>query len=319
MALAPGTRLGPYEIVSALGAGGMGEVYRAHDPRLRRSIALKVLRPGPQADGARLLREARVVATLSDPHIVAVHDVGEHDGAVFMAMELVDGRPLSQLVQPGLALAEVLDLAIGIAAGLTSAHGAGVVHRDLKPANVMVTRSGAAKLLDFGLAMRPAAAASETSTFAALDGPGVVVGTVGYMSPEQADGRAADTRSDVFAFGAVCYELLTGRRPFDRESPLGTLAAILRDPPPPLGEARPEAPAQLVRIVDRCLRKDPDRRFQSMADLKAALEDVRDALGQPAPGIASAFGTPRRPSWARAAWGLGVIAAAVLAAGAGAW
>jgi eukaryotic-like serine/threonine-protein kinase len=179
MARASGTRLGPYEIVALLGAGGMGEVYRARDPRLRREVALKVLHPGPDADGRRLLHEARVVSTLSDPHIVTVHDVGEANGAVFVAMELVDGAPLSRrVVRGGLPLEELLRLAIDIAAGLARAHTAGIVHRDLKPANVMVTHDGTAKILDFGLATRTSPEAGDASTFTALAGQGVVAGTV---------------------------------------------------------------------------------------------------------------------------------------------
>ncbi len=316
MMLSPGVRLGHYEIVDQIGVGGMGEVYRARDARLRRDVAVKVLHPGPHADGARLLHEARVVSTLSDPHIVTIHDVGEHDGAVFVAMELVDGLPLSRIVRPGLPIAEVLDRAIDIAAGLASAHAAGVVHRDLKPANVMVTRSGAVKILDFGLATRTAMTGGETSTFTALDGPGVVAGTVGYMSPEQTEARPVDAQSDVFAFGVLLYELATGRRPFDRDSAAATLAAILRDPPLPLGEARPDAPAQLVRIVDRCLRKDPDRRFQSMADLRAALEDVRDDMMRGPAGIGSSPSRPTAPAARR--WTRAAIAAALAALGAAA-
>ncbi len=316
MALASGTRLGPYEIVALLGAGGMGEVYRARDPRLRREVALKVLHPGPDADGRRLLEEARVVSTLSDPHIVTVHDVGEASGGVFVAMELVDGAPLSRrVVRGGLPLDELLRLTIDIAAGLARAHAAGIVHRDLKPANVMVTRDGTAKILDFGLATRPSAE-GDTKTFTALAGPGVVAGTVGYMSPEQAEGRPVDARSDIFAFGIVVYELAAGRRPFDCESAVATLAAILRDPAEPLAEVRPDAPAQLVRIVDRCLRKDPDRRFQSMADLRAALEDVRDDLARPAP--VGAGRTAAQPALPARRWGGVATAAALLAAAAAA-
>ena len=202
------------------------------------------------------------------------------------------------------------------------AHAAGIVHRDLKPANVMVTHDGTAKILDFGLATRTSPEAGDTSTFTALAGQGVVAGTVGYMSPEQAEGRPVDARSDVFAFGVVVYELIAGRRPFDRESAVATLAAILRDPTEPLAEVRPDAPPALVRIVDRCLRKEPIRRFQTMIDLKAALEDVRDDLARPAPAGAGAAGSapaPRTRRWTGVAMAAALLAAAATAAGAVAW
>jgi Tol biopolymer transport system component len=320
MALPTGTRFGPYEITGALGAGGMGEVYRARDPRLHRDVALKVLHPGPHADAARLLREARVVATFgADPHVVTVYDVGESDGLGWVAMELVDGLPLSRRIVPGgLPLDDVLRLAADIAAGLARAHGAGIVHRDLKPANVMVTRDGTAKLLDFGLATRAEGPSGDTSTFAGLTGPGVVAGTVGYMSPEQAEGRPVDPRSDVFAFGLVLYEMATGRRAFERDSGMATLAAILRDPAPSLAASRPDAPRDLVRIVERCLRKAPERRVQSMADLRVALDDLRDDLAAPAP-VEPPRVAPIRGGWTRAAWAAGLLVAGALGAGAAAW
>jgi hypothetical protein len=293
MTLIAGTRLGRYEIVACLGTGGMGAVYRAHDSHLRRDVALKVLHRGPSADAARLLREARVVSTLSHPHIVTVHDADQVDGTAFVAMELVDGHPLSVLVRPGgLPIEELLRIGIDVAGGLARAHAAGIVHRDLKPANVMVTATGLAKILDFGLATRAAGDAGQTTLVESWAAPGVLAGTVGYMAPEQAEGRAVDARADIFAFGVVLYQLLTGSRPFERASAMATLAAILRDPHPPVIGARPDAPVQLVRIVDRCLRKEPERRFQSSADLRAALEDVRDELAHPAPVLVPA---PVRP------------------------
>jgi serine/threonine protein kinase len=314
MALASGTRLGPYEIVDLLGAGGMGEVYRARDARLRRDVAVKVLHPGRDGDGHRLLREARVVSTLTDPHIVAVHDVGEAGGAVFVAMELVDGVPLTRrVVRGGLPIEDLLRLAIDIAAGLACAHAAGVVHRDLKPANVMVTRGGVAKILDFGLATRASGDAVDTTTLESLAGPGVVAGTVAYMSPEQAEGRPVDARSDVFAFGVVIYELATGSRPFDRESAAGTLAAILRDPGEPLSVRRPDVPMALARIVERCLRKDPARRVQSMADLKVALEDLRDDLSKMPAALPTTSSPPAR-RWTAIAKAIGLAAAGAAAA-----
>jgi Tol biopolymer transport system component len=318
MALAAGTRLGRYEIVGLLGAGGMGEVYRARDQRLRRDVALKVLTPGPAADAARLLREARVVSTLSDPHLVTVFDADECDGIAFVAMELVDGAPLTRRIRPGgLAVDELLRLGIDVAAGLARAHAAGVVHRDLKPANVMVTSSGTAKILDFGLATQPEGRSGDTSTFAALSGPGVVAGTGGYMSPEQAEGRAVDARSDIFAFGVLLYELATGQRPFDRDSAVATLAAILRDPPPPLAGRRPDLPAPLIRLVERCLRKEPERRFHAVADVQIALDDLRDdaARGVSGPSLgAPATPQPRSRRWPAIA-AAALLAAAAAAAG----
>ncbi|MGD9903126.1 MAG: protein kinase [Vicinamibacterales bacterium] len=315
MRLAAGTALGPYRIVDLVGSGGMGEVYRARDERLRRDVALKVLRPGPGADAARLLREARVVSTLADPHIVTVYDVGEADGVAFVAMELVDGAPLTRRVRPGgLAVDELLRIAIDVAAGLARAHAAGVVHRDLKPANVMITASGSAKILDFGLATTDAVKTGDTSTFAAVTGPGVVAGTVGYMAPEQAEGRAVDARADVFSFGVVLYELATGRRPFDRDSGVATLAAILRDPVPPLSGLRPDVPAAFTRLVERCLRKEPERRFHAVADILIALEDVRDDVSR-GPSDAAGTGSASTPLARR--WPLRA-AAAFLAAAAGA-
>jgi len=315
MALAAGTRLGRYEIVGLLGAGGMGEVYRARDERLHREVALKVLHPGPAADAARLLREARVVSTLSDPHIVTVHDADECDGIAFVAMELVDGAPLTRRVRPGgLPVDELLRIGIDVAAGLARAHAAGVVHRDLKPANVMVTTSGTAKILDFGLATQPEGRSGDTSTFAAMSGPGVVAGTVGYMSPEQAEGRAVDARSDIFAFGVLLYELATGHRPFDRDSAVATLAAILRDPAPPVSDLRPDLPRALARLVERCLRKEPERRFHAVADVQIALEDLRDDVSRGMAGAAvgaAATPEPRSRRWPG-------VAAAVLLAGAAA-
>jgi len=321
MTLSVGTRLGRYEIVDLIGVGGMGEVYRARDLRLRREVALKVLHPGPAADAARLLREARVVSTLTDPHIVTVHDVDESDGIAFVAMELVDGVPLTRRVVPGgLPVDELLRLGIDVAAGLARAHAAGVVHRDLKPANVIVTATGTAKILDFGLATVVEGRGGETSTFAALSGPGVIAGTAAYMSPEQAEGRTVDARSDVFAFGVLLFELATGRRPFERDAAVATLAAILRDPAPPLADLRPDLPPALVHLVERCLRKEPDRRFHAIADVRVALEDLRDDLARGTTSIPGTVPHDRRGPWIVAAAALVVAGAmAATAAGAAGW
>ena len=318
MTVTAGTRLGPYEVVSRLGSGGMGEVYRARDTRLRRQVALKVLRGAAGLDQEQLLQEARLASTLNDPHIVSVYDVGEEAGTVFVAMELVDGVTLADRVRGGrLRLEETVRIAMQIASALARAHAAGLVHRDLKPANVMITADGHVKILDFGLAKRVSGATGDTATIAGASGSGMVVGTAAYMSPEQAEGRPVDARSDVFAFGVTLYELLTGRRPFERDSVIATLAAILRDPVEPLASLRPELPAELVRIVDRCLRKDPARRFQSAADLKVALEDVLDDLahGQASATPAQSMREARPSTWRRLSYGaagVALLAAAVM-------
>jgi hypothetical protein len=270
MPLAPGTRLGPYEIVAPLGAGGMGEVYRARDTRLGREVALKILPEDVAHDTARRHRfelEARAVAALSHPNIVAVYDVG--DG--YMVGELVEGASLRG---QKFGARKSVEVAIQIADGLAAAHAAGITHRDLKPDNVLLARDGRAKILDFGLAKMTApraaaAAAAETVTVASE--PGVVMGTVGYMSPEQVRGQEANPRSDIFSFGLILYELLTGRRAFAGETSAETMTAILRQEVPEMPES---VPAGLRQIVTHCLEKDPANRFQSAKDLGFALRQV---------------------------------------------
>lgn len=272
MALASGASLGPYHIVTLLGTGGMGEVYRAQDTRLRREVAVKTLKTDGVIDAAaraRFQREARSVAALNHPHICAVYDVGVHDDTDYLVMELLDGETLaSRLARGPLPVKDTLRYAGQIAAALGAAHRAGIVHRDLKPGNVMLTRAGA-KLMDFGLAMRcgPEAPAAETlSTAMAMSVPGVIMGTWPYMAPEQILGRPADARTDVFAFGVVLYEMLAGRRPFlgDRAT---CIAEILERDPPPLARVAPHLPDALCRVVEKCLLKDPDHRWQTMHDL----------------------------------------------------
>ena len=251
--LTPGTRLGPYQIESAIGAGGMGEVYKATDTRLGRTVAIKTLRVG---QGPRFLQEARAIAALSHPHICVLHDIGPD----YLVMEYLDGAP----VQGPLPLEEAMRVAVQIVDALEAAHGKGIFHRDLKPANIMMTRTGA-KVLDFGLAKIVAddSEADATRTMA-----GTVLGTAAYMSPEQAQGRPADARSDVFSFGAVLYEILTGKRAFGGASMLETLSAVVHNDPPPSN-----SPAW--DIVKRCLAKQPQQRFQTMAEVRAALQQVR--------------------------------------------
>ncbi len=294
MRLTSGTRLGLYEIVSSLGAGGMGEVYRARDPRLGRDVAIKVLPESLSGDAdhlARLEREARTVAGLSHPNIVVLHSVEEQGGVRFLTMELVEGESLAHEVRPGgLPLGRVLDLAIPLADALAAAHERGVIHRDLKPANVMVTREGRVKVLDFGLAKSspPGAAAGESLTRSTT---GEGSGTAPYMAPEQVRGEATDARTDLFAFGILLFELATGRRPFEGATAADVGSAILRDAPPSVISLRGDLPGDFGRIVGRCLEKDPERRAQTAKDVRDKLELVRRAatVGSlaPAPAMAS--------------------------------
>ncbi|MDZ4804527.1 MAG: protein kinase [Candidatus Eisenbacteria bacterium] len=290
MPLTPGTRLGTYEIVAPLGAGGMGEVYRARDLRLGREVALKVL-PADVATHpdrlARFEREARTVAALSHPNIVVLHSV-EDDGDIrFLTMELVEGQSLDQLVTPGgLPVARLLELGISLSDALTSAHEKGVIHRDLKPANVMVNREGRVKVLDFGLAKlaadgaEPGLDSTQAPTVVSpLSSPGLVVGTVPYMAPEQIRGETADARSDLFALGIILHELAAGRRPFTGASLAEVSSAILRDTPEPLGNVRPDLQGDLERIVSRCLEKNPRDRFQTALDVCNELRRAGNTIG----------------------------------------
>ncbi len=286
MPLTPTTRLGSYEIISSLGAGGMGEVYRAKDLRLGREVALKVL-PADVADTDRLARferEAKTVASLNHPNIVVLHSIEEVAGTRFLTMELVEGRDLTALVAPGgLSLTQVLDLAIPMADALVAAHEKGVVHRDLKPANVMVTREGRVKVLDFGLAKltrtEPDLQNTQAPTIVApLSMAGEVMGTVPYMAPEQILGQAVDTRTDLFSFGILIYELATGRRPFAGQTSWELASAIMNDRPASLTSIRSDLPADLERIVGRCLEKRPRERFQTALDVMNELRGLRRTL-----------------------------------------
>jgi len=289
MMLTTGAKLGPYEIVGAIGAGGMGEVYRARDTRLDREVAVKVL-PASFANGPERLRrferEARIIASLSHPNLLAIHDVGVHSGTQYLVSELLDGESLRVALSRGaLPQRKALEYAVQIAQGLAAAHEKTIVHRDLKPENIFLTRDGRVKLLDFGLAklapLGEDTSAGATLTAAASDetSPGVVLGTVGYMSPEQVRGEAADHRSDIFAFGSILYEMLSGRRAFKRETSAETMTAILKEDPPELGEPTLRVSPALDRIVRRCLEKSPDLRFQSAKDLAFALEGISGTTG----------------------------------------
>jgi serine/threonine protein kinase/Flp pilus assembly protein TadD len=282
--LAVGTRLGPYEILAPLGAGGMGEVYRARDTRLGRDVALKVL-PGAFTKDpsrlARLEREARTVAALNHPNIVTLFSFEEANGIHFLAMELVEGQSLHQLITPGgLPVDRVLDVTIGLADALVAAHQRGVVHRDLKPANVMLTPAGCVKVLDFGLAKPVQAEAAPGATQATVDlsGIGFVIGTVPYMAPEQVRCEPVDARTDLFAFGSIAYELCTGRRPFGGATLADVSSSILRDSPEPPTSLRADLPGTLGRIVTRCLQKEPRDRYQTALELSDELRLLRKTL-----------------------------------------
>ncbi|MDQ5870833.1 MAG: protein kinase [Acidobacteriota bacterium] len=293
MSLSPGTRLGPYEIVAPLGAGGMGEVYRARDGRLERDVAIKVLPERVAADPgalARFEREAKAVAALSHPNILAIHDVGREGSTSYAIMELLEGATLREHLAGGtIGPRKAVEYALEIAQGLAAAHEKGIVHRDVKPENIFLTSDGRVKILDFGLARvseRPGPGdASQAPTGAGATEPGTVLGTVGYMSPEQVRGKEADNRSDIFSFGVVFYEMLTGRRAFRGDSQVETLNAILTEEPTELSAVGRDVPEGLERIVRRCLEKEPAQRFQHARDLGFAIEAVS---GLSAPAAAAA-------------------------------
>ena len=303
MALPIGTKLGPYEIVAPLGAGGMGEVYRAKDTRLGREVAIKVLPELLAKDVDRLRRfeqEARAVAALNHPNVLAIHDVAEQNGAPFLVSELLEGHSLRQeLTNDALPVRRGVEYGMQIAQGLAAAHDKGIIHRDLKPENIFVTQDGRLKILDFGLAKlaKPEIAFDEGATLEAAaqeTSPGMVLGTVGYMSPEQVKGETADARADIFALGTILYEMLTGRRAFRRDTPAETMAAILKDDPPEMSTpGKPIAPA-LERIVRRCLEKKPLQRFQSARDLAFDLEAFSGDSSTSSASVVSSGRLPRK-------------------------
>jgi eukaryotic-like serine/threonine-protein kinase len=324
MALALGTKLGPYEILSFIGAGGMGEVYKARDSRLGRDVAVKVLPPSFAADAERLRRfeqEARAVAALNHPNIVAIHDMGQHDGAPFLVSELLEGESLREVLARGpLSHRRAIEYATQVAHGLAAAHGKNIAHRDLKPDNIFVTREGRVKILDFGLAKiveRPLSHADGGATMTAVAPAtdiGVVMGTAGYMSPEQVRGGTVDCRTDIFSFGAVLFEMLTGHRAFKRDTAADTMAAILNDEPPELSESGRQIPPVLDRIVNHCLEKAPEQRFQSARDLAFDLESLSTLTGSG--GTVAAIKIKQRRRW----WSIAAaVAALVLIAAATGW
>ncbi len=286
--LQAGQTLLHYRILDKIGEGGMGAVYKAQDTHLDRCVAVKVLPHDRMADPdrrRRFIQEAKAASSLNHPNIVVVHDIAADRGIDFIVMEYVEGKTLDQLIgRKGLKLNETLGYAAQIADGLAKAHAAGIVHRDLKPTNVMVTPEGRVKILDFGLAKliegEPAGDLGPTATLGRPDKPrteeGYILGTVSYMSPEQAEGKPVDARSDIFAFGAVLYEMLTGQKAFHRDSRIATLAAILNEDPKPALELNETLPPDIETLLARCLRKDPQRRWQNMSDLKVVLQDLKD-------------------------------------------
>ncbi|HEX9147748.1 MAG TPA: protein kinase, partial [Thermoanaerobaculia bacterium] len=319
MPLSPGTRLGPHEIIEPLGSGGMGEVYRARDTRLDRMVAVKVL-PAHLTDNdelrQRLEREARVISQLSHPHICALYDVGHQDGVDYLVMEYLEGETLTdRLGRAPLPAEQVLRYGVQIADALDKAHRQGIVHRDLKPGNVMITKSGV-KLLDFGLAKFravgsdgafSAASVLPTRTDASLTAQGTILGTFQYMAPEQLEGSEADARSDIFALGAVLYEMATGKKAFAGKSQASLIAAILDATPPPISTVQPMTPPALDRVVKTCLEKDPEDRWQTAHDVMLELKWIAEGgsqAGLPASVVA------RRRSRERLAW----IVASILAA-----
>src|SRR5208282_1414869 len=327
MSLTSGTKLGPYEIQDKLGAGGMGEVYRARDMRLDRTVAIKVL-PSHLASNpdlkARFQREARAISALQHPHICVLHDVGSQDDVDYLVMEFLEGETLAERLRKGaLPLDQFVKIGVQITGALDKAHRAGIVHRDLKPGNIMLTKSGA-KLLDFGLAkpvtMTAAGSSNSTPLLSAaltisspspqnspLTSAGSIVGTMQYMAPEQLQGKEADARTDIFAFGAVLYEMATGQRAFSGKSQLSVATAILENDPAPVSSVQPSMPAALDAIVTTCLAKDPEERFASAHDVSIALKWVAEASVAPVSPPADVGG--RRPPLHKTVWAL---AAAIL-------
>jgi len=301
MPLTPGTILGQYEIRSPLGAGGMGEVYRAHDTRLDREVAIKVLPESLTADPDRLRRfeqEARAAAALNHPNILAVYQMATHEGVSYMVSELLEGETLRERLRRGpIPLRKAIDYGVQIAHGLAAAHDKGIVHRDLKPENLFVTKDGRVKILDFGLAKltQPKDDSGQMNTLTQGTDPGMVVGTAGYMSPEQVRGKAADHRSDIFAFGTILYETVTGKQTFRKPTSAETMSAILNEEPQAISQLTPSVPPGLERVVRRCLEKAPEQRFQSASDLAFALEALSDSAITSPTGIHAQEGSnPKR-------------------------
>jgi eukaryotic-like serine/threonine-protein kinase len=319
MTLSAGSRLGPYEILAPIGAGGMGEVYRARDPRLGREVAIKVLPEAVAADGDRLLRfeqEARSASALNHPNIVTIYEIGTAGSVSYISMELVEGKTLREAVAEGpVPTKRLVAIAAQVADALAKAHDAGIIHRDLKPDNLMVTRDGFVKILDFGLAKLALPESSKISAMPTLAKPethaGVVLGTVGYMSPEQASGRRLDFRSDQFSLGSILYELATGKRAFSRPTAAEALVAIIREEPEPIVVLAPQIPVPVRWVIERCLAKDPEERYASTRDLARDLKQLRDH-GSEVSAEAAPVMLARRLGWLGPALIAGLFLAAVL-------
>ena len=323
--MAPGTKLGTYEVLSLLGTGGMGEVYRARDTALGRDVALKILHPGAVQDADRLRRfrqEAQAAAALNHPNIMAIHFIGDQDGAPYIVSELLEGESLRECLRAGaLPVRKCMDYALQVAEGLAAAHEKGVIHRDLKPENIFITKVGRAKILDFGLAKltRPEEIAAEAGSLTLTQDstPGVVLGTVGYMSPEQVRGKPLDSRSDIFSFGLILYEMFSGKNFFLRGTTADTLSAILKEDAPELVQSVQGVSPALDRVVRRCIEKEPADRFQSVRDLGFALRAVTGS------GVSSSKDVPQavprtkrlRPSLST----LALVASAFLLGGVATW
>src|SRR5437588_1069177 len=314
MPLAPGAKLGPYEILAPLGAGGMGEVYRARDTRLERSVAIKILPAQFSSDPVhkqRFEREAKTISHLNHPHICVLHDIGHQDGINYLVMECLEGETLAKRLEKGpLGLEQVLNVGAQIADALDKAHRSGVVHRDLKPGNIMLTPSGV-KLLDFGLA-KPVAPLTSLATLTATrqESPvteqGTIVGTFQYMSPEQIEGKELDGRSDIFPLGAVLYEMVTGNKAFEGKSQLSVASAILEKEPAPTSAVKPMTPPELDHAIRRCLAKDREERWQTARDLALELKWLTESVSQARiPALKTASKTRRE--WV--AWALALAAA----------
>jgi len=322
MAMQVGSRLGPYEILAPLGAGGMGEVYRARDPRIGREVAIKVLPSAFASDSDRLSRfeqEARAAGMLNHPGILSVYDVGHVNGIHFLVSELLEGETLREILGSPLPQRKVIDYGLQIAKGLGAAHDKGIIHRDLKPENLFITHDGRVKVLDFGLAKlgqieNAQAEVSRLETGAQLSTPGMILGTVGYMAPEQVRGKTADARSDIFAFGAILYEMISGKRAFHGETSADTMSAILGKEPQDLSDSTASLPPAMTRIVEHCMEKNPSQRFQSMHDVAFYLETLS---GTSATAIAAAPALAPRRSWIKAAfpWIIAGVLFVIAAAG----
>ena len=327
MPLQAGTTLGPYEIQAPLGAGGMGEVYKARDTRLDRTVAIKVLPAHVASDPdlkARFEREAKTISSLNHPHICTLHDIGNQDGIDFLVMEYLEGETLAQRLEKGaLPLKQALKIAVEIADALDKAHRQGIVHRDLKPGNIMLTKTGA-KLLDFGLAKlrKPGPPGAEglsaaTTVSELMTARGTLLGTLPYMAPEQVEGREADARTDIFAFGSVVYETVTGKRAFEGDTQAALIGAILKDNPRPVSALQPMSPLLLDRVVKKCVAKNPDERWQTVQDLRDELTWIAERDGQvgvagPATATRGHLSRPTAALWVLA----GVVATSIAVAAA---